>query len=796
MNAVVTQTLPALLLGLLGKSALLLLAAWAVCGLLRRASAAARHLVWAAALGGVLLLPLCAVSLPHWDMAWRHTAAASRLVAPTVTRTSPPSPAAPSEVSPSATLGASPLPVPTPPRDRPIHAPRNWSVIWIVSGLGVWLLGVLVILARLAVGLGRVEAIKRRAVCPDAATLALTESLRGRFGLGRPVAFLRAASGSGVAVPLTWGGRRPTVLLPEQSGDWPEGSLRAALLHELAHIARWDWTTQTLAQLACALYWVNPLVWAAARAARAESERASDDCVLGAGLTAADYAQSLVNVVRSMPDGAPARTVAIAMAQPSEVEGRLRALLVKGRDRGPLTRKLALEAVAVLAVLVLPLSALRLVAQAQAVFTAADATQPAPGGGTVRLVGISPYPSGPGTWWGKDGVRLPGPPVPKAWLSSPMFSVPAGQKAREFVVEITGHHISHDLFAYGSPTTLDFDSHQTHNGIFLDMVETLPATQKSGAVRFAAASGSWQTLGTATLTDQNGEIPLSGNAPVLGNYTMRLSPSSVTGGVLTFTWTLTGANTFTFQSPRFPIFRFVAIDARGRHIVAADRKGQSIAGAWRHTITFPTLALQDIKLLQFQTRYYDWVEFQNVPLQPTGVDKSFGLPAPSVTQAAPVSVGFRRYVSRPLPDGTRYTFLYPAYAARVNSNAGSDTNNLIPGFVDCIGTQTVHWTPVRGGEAVTYPLYSNGKTPLSDPHEEFISVVVGHAGDVPFLTSGFIRQDRQWAGKGVSHHTVLITDARTHFRFMLSHEDRNSPALFRQTDPVIADSFRVLPPPH
>ncbi len=70
MNAFLTDTLPALLLGLLLKSALLLIAACAACGLLRRASAATRHLVWSAALGGVLLLPLMTLSLPRWDLAW------------------------------------------------------------------------------------------------------------------------------------------------------------------------------------------------------------------------------------------------------------------------------------------------------------------------------------------------------------------------------------------------------------------------------------------------------------------------------------------------------------------------------------------------------------------------------------------------------------------------------------------------------------------------------------------------------------------------------------------------------
>ena len=81
---------------------------------------------------------------------------------------------------------------------------------------------------------------------------------------------------------MTWGILRPTLLLP---GCRRVAGRRArlVLLHELAHIRRWDFLTQSLGRLACALYWFNPLAWLALAQARAEQERACDDCVLNSG---------------------------------------------------------------------------------------------------------------------------------------------------------------------------------------------------------------------------------------------------------------------------------------------------------------------------------------------------------------------------------------------------------------------------------------------------------------------------------------------------------------------------------
>ena len=58
---------------------------------------------------------------------------------------------------------------------------------------------------------------------------------------------------------MTWGCWMPRLLLPQTAENWTEPQRRLVLLHELAHIKRWDCATNLLTQLICALYWTKVL---------------------------------------------------------------------------------------------------------------------------------------------------------------------------------------------------------------------------------------------------------------------------------------------------------------------------------------------------------------------------------------------------------------------------------------------------------------------------------------------------------------------------------------------------------
>jgi beta-lactamase regulating signal transducer with metallopeptidase domain len=141
--------------------------------------------------------------------------------------------------------------------------------------------------------------------------------------------------------------------------SWAREGLRNVLLHELAHVQRRDCLTQTLARVACALYWFNPLVWLAARRISIEHERACDDVVIGAGARPSDNVRHLLEPTRGLrPEGAWA-FAAVAMARPSQMEGRLLAILNPSQNRGRLDRLTGAFALAVLAGVIIPLATAR-----------------------------------------------------------------------------------------------------------------------------------------------------------------------------------------------------------------------------------------------------------------------------------------------------------------------------------------------------------------------------------------------------------------------------------------------------
>ena len=199
----------------------------------------------------------------------------------------------------------------------------SWSWMHAVGLLTVAALGVglfqLVRLALQVVAMGRVRR-QLEAVTPPSLREEVTR-LRKRLNVRRPV---QLCTSSGAAVPMTLGGFRPTILVPDRLVDATE-ELRMTLRHELVHIRRWDDCAQLAERLVAALFAVHPLMGRLRRQIADARERACDAAVLDDGETpAGDYARLLT----AFADGtSPHRLGALSLSEsPSSLTARLSAM--------------------------------------------------------------------------------------------------------------------------------------------------------------------------------------------------------------------------------------------------------------------------------------------------------------------------------------------------------------------------------------------------------------------------------------------------------------------------------------
>jgi HEAT repeat protein/beta-lactamase regulating signal transducer with metallopeptidase domain len=351
------------------KATLLFATAGLVSLALRKATAAARHLVWTLALVSAMALPVLSLALPRWQLPVVTLAFSAAVESPALPalasepvnliadRQAPDHRrvrVTPSPVSARATQTASA------PHEAASLTLLLQNVSWPYALLALWAIGAAAILMRLATGLVGVQWLSRHTErVTDAPWLPLARTLAADLGLSPHIAFLRSGK---AAMPMAWGIMRPAVLMPSDADTWPSDRLRIVLLHELAHVKRRDCLTHMLAQLTCALYWFNPLAWVAARHLRTERERACDDLVLAAGTPGPDYADQLLEIARVMRAGrfpAVFAGASLAMAQRSQLEGRLMAILDPTVPRSGVSRFRTVAASSLFACAVMPLAAVQ-----------------------------------------------------------------------------------------------------------------------------------------------------------------------------------------------------------------------------------------------------------------------------------------------------------------------------------------------------------------------------------------------------------------------------------------------------
>ncbi len=325
------------------KAAVLLLLTALVALAARRASAAIRHLIWSTGLASTLLLPLVPLAIPAWralpefNGAVASDAALALIPDPGDVAITASSPAeAPSIGGDAAIASLASAPSASGGATLAASAPEPAGANWLDRLAWIWALGAAGVGAWLVAGVVGIRRLRRDAMPLESPEWIETvaEVLADR-SFRRPLRFLESET---VTTPCTWGTVRPVILLPTAGVEWPAIHRRHVIVHELAHVARFDCLTHLLGRVACAVHWFNPLVWIAARSSRVAREQACDDAVLNAGGLPSEYADLLLEAAQSGPEY-PMPAAALAMARRSQLGDRLLAVLDpirrrRGLDRG------------------------------------------------------------------------------------------------------------------------------------------------------------------------------------------------------------------------------------------------------------------------------------------------------------------------------------------------------------------------------------------------------------------------------------------------------------------------------
>ena len=381
----------AALLNNLWQSAAIALLVWAALRFLPRINvkinAATRCAVWWVVLAAVVLLPMA------------PQRASVRM--PPVS-----SQAAPIPATTPVTIG--PAPVTLSPVDVPPVSSRSSRTLHITPGAGlvaifaIWSALSLFRIAQIIRSYRYLRGIKQRSRAVSPEQMVNFNYWLLACGVDRTARLLVSSE---IVSPMAVGFRRPAVIVPETLlNEFTPEELDHVLLHELAHIARFDDWTNLFARLIGALLPIHPVAVWLVKQIEQEREIACDDWVVAMTGDARPYAASLTRLFE-LCSARRRQLLATGMAdRASHLGERIEALLRSGRDFAP---RVSVVRVALGAAVLLGL----VLAGAQAPHWIAFAQEPA----VPPVPPVAPAPAAP-----------PAPPTPPAVPSAaPAAAAPA-----------------------------------------------------------------------------------------------------------------------------------------------------------------------------------------------------------------------------------------------------------------------------------------------------------------------------------------------------------------------------------
>lgn len=376
----------------------------------KKASAAARAIVWCGAIAATIAIPVVAIFAPGFGIPLLENRAQENRSGAVSQLTSTPKPIAipdPQFVGiPSShpEINASRLPqsfeaARTTPLDQSRaptidsnQTPKNPGVLAAIV-FTIWSIGFTISILSNLVAYIRLKSFEKRSERIESGSIRdLMDNILTHLNIHKRV---RLIKGDAEIMPMTWGTIRPIVLLPSGVDDWSAERSRVVLTHEAAHIRRLDHFTQMIARFAVAIHWFNPFVGFAAKALRIESERACDDLTLTLGETPSTYADVLLQTARSYRVSAYSLgTAGIAVARKSRLEARVSAILDPMRNRQEISRRSLIAIVSMFLLISILLGSIR--PTARTAFAAPPKTE-----ARSKVNEIVKRPSGPMSFGGR-----------------------------------------------------------------------------------------------------------------------------------------------------------------------------------------------------------------------------------------------------------------------------------------------------------------------------------------------------------------------------------------------------------
>lgn len=372
---------PEILAAVVVRTFVLSLAILGISFAIRRRSAAIQHAVWAAGFVGCLTMPVIVAVSPTWSLKLLPSGVGtpSKMSSRETVRQQAPSTALLSQSIDgeldavglkASTIGqhagerrevqAAELDMEARGASTAPPAPNTRQSLGSVA-MTIWGVGSCVYLVQLIYQILAVRhKLRRSTLLVSSNWCSQLELAAHRMGVRTKVGLKRH---SGSISPMVVGWLNPTIVLPVDAEAWSNERRSLVLLHELAHVRRYDVLTQTMARLACAINWFNPVCWYGLAQMRRLREMACDDLVLNTGQQATEYADALLSIARQYRHRR--YSTAVGMAHTTNVEHRILAILDKARTRASLTGR-SLRTCAVFAtVLVLVIGSLRLQSRAE-----------------------------------------------------------------------------------------------------------------------------------------------------------------------------------------------------------------------------------------------------------------------------------------------------------------------------------------------------------------------------------------------------------------------------------------------